>query len=103
MTDTNALQKLRKKFRYSQQQIANFLDISRPSYSQVEAGNRELKESEVMILAELFDLSPSEIIRRDSIDYYERIARQRTVNKLQSFVDSYEDAEQIYDKYIKGE
>jgi len=101
--DTSALKKLRKRYGYTQKQIADFLDISRPSYSEVEAGKRELKESEVLILSEMFDLPPSEVIRRDSIDYYERIVKHRTVNKLQSFVGSYEDAEEIYDKYIKDE
>ena len=101
--DTSALKKMRKKYGYTQKQVADFLDISRPSYSEVESGKRELKESEVLVLSELFDLSPSEIIRRDSIDYYERIIKQRTVNELQSLVESWEDAEEIYDKYIKDE
>ncbi len=51
------IQRLRKKYGYSQQHIAGQLDISRPTYIQIEKGERELTISEAKKLAGIFGLS----------------------------------------------
>jgi transcriptional regulator with XRE-family HTH domain len=48
---------LRKKYGYSQQYLAEQLDISRPTYIQIEKGERELTISEAKKLAGIFGLS----------------------------------------------
>ena len=59
MTLSNALfiQKLRKENDYSQQYLAGQLGISRPTYIQIEKGERELTVSEAKKLAGVFSLS----------------------------------------------
>ncbi|MDO8743396.1 MAG: DUF4065 domain-containing protein [Candidatus Azambacteria bacterium] len=47
----------REQRRFSQEYIANKLNISRPTYMQIENGGRELTISEAKILAEIFDMS----------------------------------------------
>jgi len=48
---------LRKQHRFSQEYIADKLGISRPTYMQVEKGEREITISEAKKLAEIFDTS----------------------------------------------
>lgn len=48
---------LRKKLDISQEEISRLLDMSRPTYSQIESGERELTISEAEKLASIFGLS----------------------------------------------
>lgn len=56
------LSQLRKKAGLSQNQIAERLKISRPTYIAVEKNQRELKTSEAKKLAEMFDLSLTDFL-----------------------------------------
>ena len=51
------IQELRKKRDLSQEFVASALLISRPTYMQIEQGNRELTISEAKKLAEVFDIT----------------------------------------------
>ena len=53
----NYLLRLRKSAGMSQEQVAQRLKISRPTYLAIEKGSRELKTSESQELARMFDLS----------------------------------------------
>ncbi|MBL7150290.1 MAG: DUF4065 domain-containing protein [Candidatus Pacebacteria bacterium] len=51
------IKNLRKKQGYSQERLARELGVSRPTYMQIESGDRELTISEAQKLASLFGLS----------------------------------------------
>ena len=51
------IQKERKKYGLTQEFLASKLGISRPTYMQVERGERELTVSEAKKLAAIFDMS----------------------------------------------
>lgn len=56
------LRVLREQHRFSQEYIADKLGISRPTYTQIEKGERELDISEAKTLAEIFDMSLEDFI-----------------------------------------
>jgi transcriptional regulator with XRE-family HTH domain len=51
------IQKQRNKYDLTQEYLASKLDMSRPTYMQIERGDRELTISEAKILANLFNMS----------------------------------------------
>ena len=53
----NFIRKQRKKRLITQEQLASELGLSRATYVQIELGKRELKVSEAIKLAEIFDMS----------------------------------------------
>ncbi len=57
------LRKLRNQFGYSQEQIAQELDVSRPTYLLIEKGDRELTISEAQKLAALFGMSLEDLLQ----------------------------------------
>jgi len=94
------LKKLRKTHGYTQGEIAEKIGVSRPTYTVIESGGRELKESHIAVLADLYSMTPDEIIRREEIEHYENIIRRHKLSELKEIVESEEKAEEIYDKYI---
>jgi len=61
---SNYLLRLRKEARISQEQVAQRLGISRPTYLAIENGKRELKASEIKKLAQMFDLSSEDFLAK---------------------------------------
>jgi transcriptional regulator with XRE-family HTH domain len=55
---------LRKQAKISQEQIAQRLNISRPTYITIEKGQRELKASEAQQLAQIFDISVQDFLAK---------------------------------------
>lgn len=53
--DIQNLKKLRNEQGFSQQEVANYIRVSRPTYIAIEQGDRELTVSELQKLAELFN------------------------------------------------
>lgn len=60
----NFIQGLRKKHGLTQETIANTLEISRPTYMQVEQGERDLTLTEANRLAAIFDLSIEDFLQQ---------------------------------------
>ncbi|AKM77983.1 TPA: DUF4065 domain-containing protein [Candidatus Wolfebacteria bacterium] len=56
------LQELRKKGEISQEYLAKYLDISRPTLERIEKGERDITISQAKKLARLFELSLEELI-----------------------------------------
>ncbi|MFH1890023.1 MAG: helix-turn-helix transcriptional regulator, partial [Candidatus Kuenenbacteria bacterium] len=54
---TAFLKKLRQKHNLSQEYIAKEIGVSRPTYSQIENGDRRMVVDEAQTLAKLFGLS----------------------------------------------
>ncbi|MBI2042095.1 MAG: DUF4065 domain-containing protein [Candidatus Nealsonbacteria bacterium] len=62
------LKSLRENNHFSQEQIADELNISRPTYMQIEKGERELTISEATKLAHIFDISLEDFLAgRESV------------------------------------
>jgi len=57
------IQQLRKKHRFTQKYIASALGISRPTYMQIELGERDLTITEAKKLAEVFDIPLENFLR----------------------------------------
>ncbi len=56
------IEQLRKKHKLTQEYLANHLGISRPTYIQIERGERELTISEATKLANLFNLTREQLL-----------------------------------------
>jgi len=59
------LTELRKKHKYSYQQMANNLGISKPFYWQIENGQRRLSYVMAIKIAEIFNMKPDELFYDD--------------------------------------
>ena len=53
---------LRTSKKISQQQLSEYLDISRPTVTQIEKGERNLTPEDILKLSEFFNISPNELI-----------------------------------------
>ena len=56
------LSQLRASKDISQQKLADYLGISRPTVTQIEKGERYLTPEEILKLSEFFNVSPNELI-----------------------------------------
>lgn len=61
------IKSLRQKANLSQDDFAKALNISRVTFSQIEQGERELKHSELIKIAELFEISLDDLIRSEVV------------------------------------
>ena len=57
------IMKKRKQLGYTQQKIADYLNVSFQAVSKWENGTAEPSTSNLLALAKLFDLSPEELLR----------------------------------------
>jgi transcriptional regulator with XRE-family HTH domain len=62
------IQKLRKKHNFTQENMAKTLEISRPTYSQIEQGQRDITVTEAKKLATIFDLSFEAFFQQQDIE-----------------------------------
>lgn len=60
---TSHLQKLRQRHGYSQEQIARDIGVSRPTYLQIEKGERDLTVGEARKFAEIFGMSLEALLK----------------------------------------
>jgi transcriptional regulator with XRE-family HTH domain len=56
---------LRKRFDYSQEEIAKKLSIPRPSVSAIECGQREVSAYELLILSDIFGVEMRDLMVQD--------------------------------------
>ncbi|MBL7053225.1 MAG: DUF4065 domain-containing protein [Candidatus Portnoybacteria bacterium] len=82
MTLSNALfiQKLRKENDYSQQYLAGQLGISRPTYIQIEKGERELTVSEAKKLASIFSMSLKDLLNSKNKEI--KVSLEKEIKKI---------------------
>lgn len=62
------IKKLRLKNNFSQTVVANHINVSRPTYLQIEKGDRELTISEAQKLADIFGLSLDSLLNQNEIN-----------------------------------
>ena len=66
------IKKLRIDSGMSQEELAKLLSISRPTLSQIELGERDLKWDEIQLLANIFEVSTAEFGNTKKIEKVER-------------------------------
>lgn len=59
------LKKLRNKYNYTQQQVADKIGVTRPAYTAYEKGTRNPDSSMLSKLADVFDVSIDELLGRE--------------------------------------
>lgn len=82
MTNALFIQKLRKKHGFSQKDLAKQLGISRPTFMQIEKGERELNISEAKKLAGIFGLSLNDFLAGENPRDTSLIIKKRKGKKL---------------------
>ena len=60
------LKKLRNRYNYTQQQVADKIGVTRPAYTAYEKGTRNPDSSMLSKLADVFDVSIDELLGRDN-------------------------------------
>src|SRR3989338_6412474 len=76
------LKLLREQKRFSQEQLADELNISRPTYMQIEKDERELTISEAKKLASIFDMSFEDFLAgKASVNPVITIQRKKEVER----------------------
>lgn len=78
------LQGLRNAFGMSQEQMAELLGVSRPTYAEIEKGNSEVTMSQLERLAEKTGLSVSSLVTREDIRV--ETANQGAINKYKKML-----------------
>jgi len=66
---SNFIQKLRKSLDMTQEQVAGKLGISRPTYLQIERGERDMTIPEARILADMFDVTLEDFLNEKTVNY----------------------------------
>lgn len=71
--------KARKRFGFTQQDIADAINISRPSYTQIELGKRDISLLEALKIAEAYQITLDELLKttykKPSKDRVEEVVR----------------------------
>ncbi len=70
---------LRKKHGLSQELVANELDLSRPTYLQIERGERDLTIAEAQKLAKLFNIPVEDFLQQKESNFSVTIEEKRVV------------------------
>ena len=64
------LEKLRKKHDYSQQEVAEFLELSQSQLAKVESDERNLKLSEIIRLCDLYNVEEEYLFHKYQVIRY---------------------------------
>ena len=75
------IKKLRLAKKYSQEFIAKKINISRPTYMQIEKGERELNIKEAEILASIFNVSLEDFLKEKEVNIKIKIEGQKKNKK----------------------
>ena len=62
------IKKYRSQFHLSQEYVANFLNVNRATYTQMENGNRKVTAEDVSKLSQLFGVSADAILHENGIN-----------------------------------
>ena len=86
----NKLKYYRKKNKYSQKEIAKYLKVSQPIYSNIENTKKELTLTQASYLAKLYKITISNLIDDDESvtiskeDYQELLKVKETIENIKS-------------------
>jgi len=78
------IKKLRKKHKFSQEYLAKCLNISRPTYMQIEKGERELTISEAKKIASIFSMSLEDLLSGKKHGMKVDFEKEKNKNKKES-------------------
>lgn len=63
----NNLKNLRKNKGWSQEQVADYLNLSQSAYARIENGESHSWSSHIDKICEIFEITPEELVKSDSI------------------------------------
>lgn len=63
----NKLKKLRKNKSWSQEQVADLLNLSQSSYARIESGESHSWASHLEKICEIFEILPEELVKNDNV------------------------------------
>ncbi|PHS68092.1 MAG: transcriptional regulator [Flavobacterium sp.] len=63
----NKIKELRKSKRLSQEEVADFLNVSQSTYARIEKGESNSWVNNIAPICELFDIKPDELLKQDTI------------------------------------
>ncbi len=75
------IKKLRLKNEFSQEYLANELDISRPTYIQIEKGEREITISEAKKLALIFSITLEDLLKDKNLEIKINFEKEKEIKK----------------------
>lgn len=78
------IEKLRKKHKLTQEYLANELGISRPTYIQLERGERDLTVPEAEKLANIFDLTLENLLNEIETEVFITTTKQNKAKKVKN-------------------
>ncbi len=78
----NFIQKLRKKNNLTQEFLASKIGVSRPTYSQIEQGKRDLTVTEAKKLAAIFSISIEDFLENKDFSIVTKIEKDKNAPKL---------------------
>ena len=92
----NKLKKLRKNKSWSQEQVAELLNLSQSSYARIESGESHSWASHLDKIREIFEILPEELVKNDNviignIGTNNGVGYAKVVNQLsEKLIDQYE-------------
>jgi transcriptional regulator with XRE-family HTH domain len=63
----NKLKKLRKNKNFSQEEMADYLNISQSAYARMESGESHSWASHINDICRVFEISPEELVKSESV------------------------------------
>jgi broad specificity phosphatase PhoE/plasmid maintenance system antidote protein VapI len=88
--------KIRKNLGFSQEEVANYLDIHRPSFTQIEKGDRDLSAEELSKLCKLFNLPVEELLNTSTLETEDKVANK---DLIITFFRHGEAIDDVYNQY----
>lgn len=103
----NKLKTLRKQKGLSQEEVADYLHISQPTYARIEKGESSSWASYITNICNLYEIAPEELLKQESIqigtikDTNGAVFNNGTINNLsEKLIEQYELRLQEKDTYI---
>lgn len=62
------LRKLRKSKNMSQEEVADFLNLSQSAYARMESGETHSWANHILKICRLFEINPYELLRKDDLN-----------------------------------
>ncbi|WPO78674.1 helix-turn-helix transcriptional regulator [Flavobacterium sp. KACC 22761] len=62
------LKKLRKSKNMSQEEVADFLNLSQSAYARMESGETHSWASHISKICQLFEINPNELLQKDDLN-----------------------------------
>lgn len=83
----NKLKKLRKDKNFSQEEMADYLNISQSTYARMENGENHSWANYILKICEVFTISPEDLVKRDLPDRNTKSQKLNSTYSVQELSD----------------